>query len=82
MLYVFFPSHSLYLLSQLFIFGLQALAVATPWSVELNQDIFALVVDNGVKVLSHHNLESRNVPHHKLANSKINLHQTYTRGWG
>jgi hypothetical protein len=31
--------------------------VAAPWSVELNQNILGLVIDNGVEVLGNKNLE-------------------------
>lgn len=48
-----------YLLSQFFVFGLQVLAVAAPGSIELNEDIFAVVVDDGVKVLSNHHLRGQ-----------------------
>ncbi len=46
-----------YLFSEFFEFRLQALAVSTPGGVKLNENIFALVIYNWVKVLSHNNLE-------------------------
>lgn len=40
-----------HLLPQLLVFGLQTLAVSTPRSVELDQHVFAVVVDEVVEVL-------------------------------
>lgn len=54
-----------HLLSQLVVFGLQVLAVSAPRSVELDQHVFAVVVDDGVEVLSHQNLNT-NVRRHKF----------------
>lgn len=48
-----------HLLSQLFVFGLQVFAVSAPWGIELDEDIFAVVVDDGVKVLSDHHLRGQ-----------------------
>lgn len=47
-----------HLLSQLLEFGLQVLAVSAPRSVKLDQHVFAVVVDDGVKVLSHQDLNT------------------------
>lgn len=47
-----------HLLSELRVFGLQALAVTAPRSVELDKHVFAVVVDDGVKVLRHQSLEN------------------------
>lgn len=47
---------SSHLLPELFVFGLQALAVSAPRSVELDQHVFAVIVDDGVEVLSHEDL--------------------------
>lgn len=52
------PGSGSHLLSQLLVFGLQVLAVATPRSVELDQNVFAVVVDDGVKVLRHQHLQT------------------------
>lgn len=52
------PGSGSHLLSQLLVFGLQVLAVATPGSVELDQNVFAVVIDDGVKVLRHHHLQT------------------------
>lgn len=52
------PGSGPHLLAQLVVLGFQALAVAAPWSIELNQNIFAVVIDDGVKVLCHHNLQT------------------------
>lgn len=52
------PGSGPHLLPQLLVLGLQALAVSAPWSVELDQNIFAVVIDDGVKVLCHHNLQT------------------------
>lgn len=46
-----------YLLSQLFVFGLQILAVATPGCIKLYQDIFVFCINNFIKVLSNHHLK-------------------------
>lgn len=46
-----------YLLSQLFVFGLQILAMATPGCIKLYQDIFVFCINNFIKVLSNHHLK-------------------------
>ena len=46
-----------HLLSKFFINGLQVLAMATPWGIEFNQDIFTWVIDNFIKRLSNNNLK-------------------------
>lgn len=53
-----------HLLSQLLVLGLQVLAVSAPRSVELDQDVLAVVVDDGVKVLGHQDLNARQVTFH------------------
>lgn len=53
-------SHSRpHLLSQLLVLGLQVLAVSAPGSVELDEDVFAVVVDDGVEVLCNHHLSGQ-----------------------
>lgn len=47
-----------HLFSQLVVFGLQTLAVSTPWGIKLDQHVFAVIVDDGVKVLSNKNLRA------------------------
>lgn len=47
-----------HLLAQLLVLGLQVLAVSAPRGVELDQHVFAVVVDDGVKVLGHHDLNA------------------------
>lgn len=61
------PGSGPHLLAQLLVLGFQALAVATPWSVELNQNIFAVVIDDGVKVLCHHNLQTEDTCYGKAS---------------
>lgn len=46
-----------HLLSKFFVFRLQALAVSTPGGVKLDENVFAVIIYNWVKVLSHKNLE-------------------------
>jgi len=46
-----------YLLSQLLVFGLQILAMATPGCIKLYQDIFVFCINNFIKVLSNHHLK-------------------------
>lgn len=53
-----FPGSGSHLLSQLLVFGLQGLAVAAPGSVELDQNVFGGIVDDGVKVLGDHHLQT------------------------
>lgn len=48
--------YNTHLFSQLIVLGLKVLAVTTPWCVELDQDIFTVIIHNGIKVLSHNNL--------------------------
>lgn len=45
-----------YLLPQLFVFGLQILAMATPRCIKLYQDVFVFCINNFIKVLSNHHL--------------------------
>ena len=65
-----------HLLSKLLVFRLQALAVATPGSIELNQHILAVIVDNGIKVLSHQNLGKK---HRKRNGNRSGLEHSYLR---
>lgn len=66
-----------YFLSQLFVFGLQVLAVSAPGSVELDEDIFAVVIDDRVKVLSDHHLRRQRAPERLLVEtaSLFNYHR-------
>lgn len=63
------PDFGPHLLAQLLVLGFQALAVAAPWSVELNQNIFAVVIDDGVKVLCHHHLQTEDTGYGKALGS-------------
>lgn len=76
------PGSGSHLLSQLLVFGLQVLAVATPRSVELDQNVFAVVIDDGVKVLRHHHLQtgggSSSSPSSAQQNSSLGCSLTLT----
>lgn len=48
-----------YLLSEFLVFGLQVLAVSTPRSIELNENIFAVIIYKLVKVFSHNHLKKQ-----------------------
>lgn len=61
------PGSGPHLLAQLLVLGFQALAVAAPWSVELNQNIFAVIIDDGVKVLCHHYLQIGDTRYSKVS---------------
>ena len=45
-----------YLLPKFSVFGIQTFAVATPWSIKLNQHIFFIIIHNVLKCLCYHNL--------------------------
>lgn len=47
-----------YLLSKFLVFRFKTLAVATPGCIKLNENILALIIYKGIKVLSHNNLKT------------------------